>query len=172
MGAVMSLVYIEYFRQRFGVELREFHASILKGLEGWDANFAQDRLIIMAARTWRLGPQPEYLAAWYSPAAGFERIDQWEQILRSGGGDAYELTVQRVANITSAGCYEPLVEPLAVRNGIHYAEFFRVRSNIVSVRNLYQRRLEHHPRLKLSLLGHRIGQLGPDPGGVPFLGLA
>ena len=51
-----------------------------------------------AAGTWRLGPQPEYLAVWYSPAAGFERIDQWEQILRFGGGDAYELTVQRVAD--------------------------------------------------------------------------
>ena len=69
----MELVYIEYFSRRPGVDLETFRKQAAQGQEGWDSGFGEDRLVLGLARTWRLGPEPEYMAVWHSPAAGFER---------------------------------------------------------------------------------------------------
>ena len=55
-------------------------------------------------RTWRMGPEPEYLAAWYSPSAGLERLDEWEPIFRSGEAARFEEPFRLAARIDRAGC--------------------------------------------------------------------
>ncbi|HHT9131508.1 MAG TPA: hypothetical protein ACFYED_03380, partial [Candidatus Tripitaka californicus] len=101
------MIYIEYFSRRPGVELAEFHAGVAKG-SAWGDGYVEDRLILLAGRTWRLGPDPEYLMVWHSSNAGFERIDAWERIFRSGEADSFEEPFLRVARIDIAGCYEAL----------------------------------------------------------------
>jgi hypothetical protein len=91
------MIYIEYMSRRPGVELSKFHEFMLKGLEGWDAGYQEDELILGMSRTWRLGPEPEHIAVWDSPQAGFKRIDEWEGIFRSGAADHLEEPLQRVA---------------------------------------------------------------------------
>ena len=72
----------------------------------------------------------------------------------------------RVSKIEMAGCYDALIEPVRVRNANYYAEFFRATGKIADVQKFYQKRAEHYTDFKLSLLVHRIGRLGPDPGGL------
>jgi len=160
------MVYIEYFSRRPGVDLREFHELISRGQDGWDSGFHEDQLVWSAARTWRMGPQPEHMGVWYSPGFGFERIDQWERIFRSGDADAYEEPFSQGARIEMAGCYDALLEPVRARNSSYYAEFFRARGEMADVRSFYQNRARKHTNLTLNLLVYRIGKLGPEPGGL------
>jgi hypothetical protein len=160
------MIYIEYVSRRPGIELRDFHESVNRGQEGWDAGYQEDQLVLNLARTWRLGPEPEYLGVWYSPGFGFERIDDWDRIFRSGQADHLEEPFRRVARIDVAGCYDTLLDPVRARNGSYYAEFFRASGETSAVRNFYQQRAKNHPRLTLNLLVHRVGRLAPEPGGL------
>ncbi len=162
----MGLVYIEYFSRRPGVGLEEFRAAAAQGQEGWDAAYGEDQLVLSLGRTWRLGPEPEYLAVWYSPKAGLERLDAWDRIFRSGAADRMEQPFFRVARIDAAGCYEPLVEPMRRRDGTYYAEFFCARGDREAIRAFYLERASRHPGFTLALLVLRLGKLGPDPGGL------
>ena len=162
----MELVYIEYFSRRPGVDLETFRSKAAQGQEGWDSGYGEDRLVLALARTWRLGPEPEYLAVWHSPEAGFDRLDTWDDIFRSGEADHLEQPFFQVARIDVAGCYEPLLEPLQARNGVYYIEFFRVHEDLDAVRTFYLERSQAHREYRLNLLGHRIGKLGPEPGGL------
>jgi hypothetical protein len=162
----MGLVYIEYISRRPGVDLASFHAAVLHGQEGWDAAYGEDQLVINAGRTWRLGPEPEYVAVWYSPDAGIERLDTWDKEFRSGAADALEEPFRQVARIEAAGCYDAWRAPVPARGGTYYAEFFRARADRAAITNLYEARAQRHARLTLNLLAHRIGRLGPEPGGL------
>ncbi len=160
------MIYIEYISRRSGVELRDFHEFMSKGQEGWDAGYQADELVLSMSRTWRMGPEPEHIGVWYSPRAGFERIDDWDKIFRSGEADHLEEPFRKVARIDAAGCYEILLEPVRGRNGTYYAEFFRAKAELSAIRKLYQERTQRHQRFTLNLLVHRIGLLGPEPGGL------
>ena len=160
------MIYIEYISRRHGIDLDEFHEAMAKGQEGWDAGYGEDQLVLSAGRTWRMGPEPEYLGVWYSPGFSFERVDDWDQIFRSGEADQYEEPFRKVARIDEAGCYEPLIEPVRARNGSYYAEFFRTNGPVSTVRGYYEERAQRHRRFSLNLLVHRIGRLGPEPGGL------
>jgi hypothetical protein len=160
------MIYIEYISRRPGVELVKFHEAMRKGQEGWDASYGEDQLVWVGARTWRMGPEPQYFGVWYSPGFGFERIDVWDRIFRSGEADHLEDPFQEVARIDVAGCYEPLLEPVRVRDGSYYAEFFRTDGPVSTVREFYEERARRHRRFALNLLVHRIGRLGPEPGGL------
>jgi len=160
------MIYIEYYSRRPEIDLAEFHQAVRTGMEGWDESFNEDQLVWSVARTWRIGPLPEHIGVWYSPKFGFERIDDWESIFRAGEADSYESPFLKVARIEAAGCYEPLLEPVRVRNGSYYAEFFRGNGETAAIRNFYLKRAKQHPRLKLNLLVHRIGRLVPQPGGL------
>jgi hypothetical protein len=160
------LIYIEYISRRSGAELSNFHEFMSKGLEGWDASYEEDKLILGMSRTWRLGPEPEHIGVWYSPRVGFERIDDWDRIFRSGEADYLEQPLQKVARIDAAGCYETLLEPVPGRNGTYYAEFFRAQGELSAIREFYEGRMRRHQRFTLNLLVHRIGRLGPDPGAL------
>ena len=160
------MIYIEYISRRPGVELRDFHELMTKGQDGWDADYQEDQLVWGSARTWRMGPEPEHIGVWYSPGFGFERIDDWERIFRSGAADHLEEPFRKVARIDMAGCYDALLEPIRARNGSYYAEFFKDRGEMAAVRSFYQARAKKHQPFTLNLLVHRIGRLGPEPGGL------
>jgi hypothetical protein len=160
------MIYIEYISRRPGVELHDFHAAMAQGQDGWAEGVREDQLVWSAARTWRMGPTPEYIGVWYSPGFGFERFDDWERMFRSGEADPYEEPFRQAARIERAGCYEPLLDPLRIRNGTYYAEFFRATGALAAVRSFYQERARRHARFALTLLVHRIGRLGPEPGGL------
>jgi hypothetical protein len=162
----MALVYVEYISRRSGVEITAFHETVNQGQEGWDDAYGEDQLILNAGRTWRLGPEPEYLAVWYAPAAGLERLDAWDHIFRTGEVDHLERPFHQVARIDVAGCYTPLLEPARTRQSTYYIEFFRATSDLDAVRVFYQERARRHDRFRLPLLAHRIGRLAPEPGGL------
>jgi hypothetical protein len=160
------MIYIEYISRRPGVELGKFHEAMAKGQDGWDAGYGEDQLVLNMARTWRMGPEPEYLGVWHSPGYGFDRIDDWDRIFRSGEADQYEEPFRQVARIDMAGCYDPLREPVRARNASYYAEFFQANEPVAAVRDFYEQRARRHQRFTLNLLAHRIGRLGPEPGGL------
>ena len=162
------MIYVEYISRRQGISLEEFHAAMLQGQEGWDAAYAEDQLVLSAGRTWRLGPEPEYIGVWHSPGFGFERIDDWDRIFRSGHADVHEQGVRRVARLDAAGCYDALLEPVRAQGGTYYAEFFRPTDSVAAIRDFFVARVARHPRLTLNLLAHRIGRLAPEPGGIAF----
>jgi hypothetical protein len=162
----MGLIYIEYISRRPGVDVKTFHEIVTQGQEGWDGAYGEDELLLNLGRTWRLGPEPEYLGVWHTPAAGLERLDGWDHLFRTGAVHHLERPFHEAARIDVAGCYEPLIEPVHARGGTYYAEFFRPRADLTTVRDFYAARALQHPRLQLLLLAHRIGRLAPEPGGV------
>jgi hypothetical protein len=123
-------------------------------------------MILGIGRTWRLGPEPEYMTVWHTPAAGLARIDEWDKVFRSGEADDVEKPFREVAWIERAGCYEALLNPVRQQNGIYYAEFFEPVGSNDEIRELYVKRAASHADLTLALCGVRIGKLAPDPGGV------
>jgi hypothetical protein len=162
------LVYVEYISRRQGVSLEAFHELAGRGQEGWAGEYADDRLILNLARTWRIGPEAEYFAVWYNPAAGLERLEEWERIFTSGEASHFEEPFKLAARIDAAGCYEPLIDPVPGRGGPYYAEFFASASAASrdEVRSFFDERRERHTGLELNLLVERVGRLGPDPPGL------
>jgi hypothetical protein len=165
------VIYVEYFSRRPEVPLADFHQAVAQGQEGWGSSYQEDRLVWHAGRTWRIGPEPEYVAVWHTPEAGFDRIDDWDRIFRGGGAERHERVFRRVARIEAAGCYRALREPVGappsaepVRS--YYVELFQATGDLEAVAALYEARARRHERLRLHLLVHRIGRLGPEPGGL------
>ena len=117
------LVYIEYISRRPGVSIEAFHFAAGRGQGGWASEYAGDILLLNLGRTFRLGPEPEYVAVWYVAGAGLERIGEWERIFASGEADHFEETFRLAARIDTAGCYEPLLEPVQGRDGLYYGEY-------------------------------------------------
>ena len=97
----MGLIYIEYVSRRPGVDMGDFRAGVTHGQEGWDTGYGEDQLVLNIGRTWRLGPEPEYLAVWYSPQANFDRIDAWDRIFRSDEVDPLERPFFRLRGLMS-----------------------------------------------------------------------
>lgn len=159
------LVYIEFISRRPGVSIEAFRFAAGRGQTGWSAEHEDDVLLLNIARTFRLGPEPEYMAVWYTPAAGIERMGYWEQVFGSGEADHLEETFRLAARIDKAGCYEPLFEPQQGRDGLYYAEYIEVaeQASRDEVADLYRARQERHPELVLNLLCDRLGALAPEP---------
>jgi hypothetical protein len=168
----VSLIYIEYISRRPGVALEAFHAVAGGGQEGWAGDYGSDVAVLNLGRTWRMGPEPEYLTAWYSPSAGLERLDEWERIFKSGDAARFEEPFRLAARIDRAGVYEPLLEPVVGSAGRYYAEFFDVAPGATrdQVCAAYEERAGRHSELELNLLCDRVGALGPDPRGLAFWG--
>ena len=152
--------------ETFESQLERFHRGVLAGQSGWEGSWSEDRMILSAGRTWRLGPEPEYMTAWQTPTDGFERIDAWDTVFRSGKADALEKPFREVARIDRAGCYEALLDPKPARDGIYYVEFFEPVGSRDEIRDLYAKRAAAHSDLELALCLVRIGKLAPDPGGL------
>ena len=168
----MSLIYIEFISRRPGVSLEAFHAVAGGGQEGWAGDYDADVAVLNVGRTWRMGPEPEYLTAWYSPSAGLERLDEWERIFKAGDAAHFEEPFRLAARIDRSGVYEPLLEPVVGTLGRYYAEFFEVARDATrdDVRASFEERAARHTELELNLLCDRVGQLGPEPRGLAFWG--
>jgi hypothetical protein len=160
-------VYIEYISRRPGIPLDAFHAVAGPGQPAWAAAYGDDKLILNVGRTWRLGPEPEYLAVWHTPGKGVGRLGEWAAIFATGEADHLEVPFTAVARIDVAGLYEPLLEPVPGAGPLYYGEFFDLASRD-DARALYEQRAREHPECVLVLLADRIGKLGPDPRGVAF----
>lgn len=161
------LVYIEYISRLPGVSLEAFHFAA--GRQGaWSGEYEDDRLVLSIGRTFRTGPLPEYLAVWYTPDAGIERIGEWERVFRSGDADHLEQPFKLAARIDEAGCYEPLLEPVSARGGLYYGEYFDFAegSSREDVAAFFSARRDQHAETELNLLCDRIGKLAPDPRGL------
>jgi hypothetical protein len=158
------LVYIEYISRRPGVSLEAFHEVAGRGQTGWAGEYGDDQLVLNLGRTWRIGPEPEYVAVWYNAAAGVERIAEWERIFTSGEAAHFEEPFKLAARIDAAGCYEPLLDPVAGRGGPYYAEFLEPapEASREAIRSFYDER-RARSGLGLNLLVERVGRLGPDP---------
>jgi len=156
------LVYIEFMSRRPHVPVEGFHHIVSRGQTGWEGEHAEDRLILNVGRTWRLGPDPEYLAVWFLPHAGLERLGEWEDIFRSGAISSLEEPFRVAARIDRGGCYDPLVEPVEGKGGPYYVEYFDPipGATLDEVGSFYQERRSRNG-LVLNLLVDRIGRLGP-----------
>jgi hypothetical protein len=168
----VPLIYIEFISRRPGVALEAFHAVAGGGQTGWAGDYDADVPVLNLGRTWRMGPEPEYLTAWYSPDAGLERLDEWERIFKAGDAASFEEPFRLAARIDRAGAYEPLLEPVRGTLGTYYAEYFDFAPGATrdDVRAAYEERAARHAALELNLLIDRIGHLGPDPRGIAFWG--
>jgi len=168
-----DLIYIEYISRRPGVGLHEFHTVVSGGQTGWAGGYADDVAVLSVGRSWRMGPEPEYLQVWYTRDAGLERIDFWEETFRSGDADAFEEPFRLAARIDRAGCYDPLVEPVIGSRGRYYAEWFEPTEGATAedLAASLRGRTERQPECELNLACLRIGHLGPDPRGLAVWGL-
>ena len=103
-SAAAPMIYIEFTSRRpqpglrendrgtlavesFESQLQRFHRAVLAGQSGWEGSWSEDQMILSMGRTWRLGPEPEYMTVWYTPTAGLGRIDDWDKVFRSGEAD-------------------------------------------------------------------------------------
>jgi hypothetical protein len=161
-------VYIEYISRRPGVSLQSFHAIAGAGQAKWAAEYAEDRLILNIGRTWRLGPEPEYMAVWHTPGEGVGRLGGWSAIFATGEADHVELPFEAAARIDVAGFYEPLLEPVPGEGPLYYGEFFDLEAGASrdELRSFFAERASRHPERVLNLVADRIGKLGPDPRGI------
>jgi hypothetical protein len=160
------VIYVEYISRRPGIELNDFHRVVRQVQQNWQSGSPQEHLILNAGRTWRLGPDPEYLGVWHVPSAGLERLGQWEQAFRDRGVVGDEATMTRVARVDFAGCYEELADPIPARNSLYYVEQFRPAGPAERIGQFYAGRAKSLPQFSLNLLCVRIGRLAPDPGGL------
>jgi hypothetical protein len=152
--------------ESFESQLQRFHRAVAAGASGWESSWSEDQLILSVGRTWRLGPEPEYMTVWHTPTAGLARIDEWDRVFRSGEADELEKPFRELARIDRAGCYEALLEPKRQQHGIYYAEFFEPAGSNDEIRELYEKRAASHANLALALCCVRVGKLAPDPGGL------
>jgi len=165
--------------ESFESQLQRFHRAVLAGQSGWEGSWSEDQMILSVGRTWRLGPEPEYMTVWYTPTAGLGRIDEWDRVFRSGEADQIEKPFREVARIERAGCYEALLDPVRqaatsgpskvgspARSGIYYAEHFEPVGSHEEIRELYVERAASHANMTLALCIVRIGKLAPEPGGL------
>lgn len=159
------MIYFEYISRLPQVDVRRFHQGVIAAQSGWEGG-QDDRLLWAAGRTWRLGPGPEYVAAWDAGEAGLERIDDWDRIFRSRTADVFEDPLREVARIEVAGCYEALLPATAARGGTYYAEFFQPSAPVEDIADFFQNRAARHADLQLNILVRRIGLLAPEPGGI------
>jgi hypothetical protein len=152
--------------ESFQSQLRRFHRAVRAAQSGWEESWSEDQMILNMGRTWRLGPEPEYMTVWHTPTAGFGRIDDWEKVFRSGAADELGKPFSEVARIERAGCYDALLDPVRQQDAIYYAEFFEPVGSDDEIRELYSKRAASHSNLTLALCVVRIGKLAPDPGGL------
>ena len=169
----MSLVYLEFITRRPGVSLEQFHAVAGQGQTGWAGDNTEDILLANLGRSWRTGPEPEYIAFWYTQGQGLDRFDDWERIFRSGVAEQFEEPFRLAARIERGGSYDALLEPVPVDTERCYLEFFDFAQGTGrdEVRAAYEERAGHHGDLTLNVLLDRIGRLAPDPRGIAVWGL-
>lgn len=161
-------IYVEFVSRRPGISLEGFHAIAGPAHRNWAAAYPQDRLLLNIARTWRLGPEPEYLAVWEVPGPGLSRLGEWESMIAETEAQHLEEVFSAVAKIDVAGVYEPFFDTATGTGSLYYAEFFDwvPGANLAAVAEFFAERRERHADLVLNMAADRFGMLGPDPRGI------
>lgn len=103
------MYYIEYFSRNPGVELDRFHQVVRENFDQWQRLYPQDKLLLLIGRTFRMGPEPMYMAVWQPHS--FARFDEWKSAFTTSpeASLAFE-EFAKVATIEHAGVYEDLGE--------------------------------------------------------------
>jgi hypothetical protein len=167
------LLYVEFISRRPSVSLAEFHAVAGRAQGTWAANYGDDRILVNAGRSWRVGPEPEYLCVWHSRAAGLDRIDEWERLFRTAGEAEHHGQFEAVARIDRAGCYQPLGEPSVGTEGRFLIEWLRFGEvDDSQCLEVFARRARRHPDRALRCLARPLGTLAPDQRGFAIWGLS
>ena len=167
------LLYVEFISRRPGITLEDFRVHAGNAQSTWAADYGADQIVLNVGRTWRVGPEPEYLCAWYSPEHGLERIDDWETVFRSGGHDAVHAEFESVARIDCAGCYTTLFPATPGTRGRYYLEWFEVAAGASEsqLQDHFQRRARDHSDLDLNVVALPIGAMAPRSLGFAAWGL-
>lgn len=167
------LLYVEFISRRPSVSLEEFHERAGRAQSGWTAKYGDDRMIVNAGRTWRVGPEPEYVCVWHVPRSGVGRIDDWERLFQDSAEREHHAEFEAVARIDRAGCYTPLGEPTMTTEGRYLVEwltFADVTDDHVIA--LFDDRSDRHPDRALHCLARPLGALAPDGRGFAVWGLS
>jgi hypothetical protein len=163
-------VYVEYMSRNPGVSLQAFRQQVKALQEGWAGAHDGDTLLLNVARTWRVGPQPEYLTVWGRDSDGLARIDEWESLYSQGEEAPWNEPFRLAGSMDFAGCYETLLPPVLGEDGRYYAEYFDFADGAsrADVAEDFASRQVRHGEVSLKLLVDRIGGLGPGPRGLAF----
>lgn len=156
--------YVEFISRRPGVPLEAFHAIAGPGQVNWGKRYGEDQLILNVGRTWRIGPEPEYLCIWNTPGRSLDRLGGWADVFATGEADDLEKSFEAAGRIDAAGMYDVLREPVPATGPLHYVEFFDTADPAAALA-AYETRLARNG-LILNALLDRIGMLGPDPRGI------
>lgn len=158
-------VYVEYVSRRAGVPLPNFQALLAVAQGNWAGEHGADQVVLNIGRTWRLGPEPEYLTVWVSRAQGPEHLGAWEDAFQGGGADGSQMPFDTVARIDRAGCFRSSSDIARPAERRHYLEFFEPASGATEsdIDDWYRARAGE---VGASLTGviHRIGMLAPHAG--------
>lgn len=162
------MIYIEYIdRDRF----MDPHIFRRLGDQSWWADAdaqGDDELVAQLGRTLRLGPHPCYMAIWR--CRGLDKLDEWEAHFTSDAAwrDTAALASHRAIHLCDAGCYDELITGPAIRDGLQLVEYFKAAKGLPHdvMKMAYRERAGKHPEGTLNLLIHRIGLMGPEPGGM------
>jgi hypothetical protein len=97
------MYYIEYFSKKPGVPVDEFHQTVRASFEYWEKSNPPDRLVLLAGRTFGMGPEPGCIAIW--ELSDFQRLREWEESAakkKTAGAP----NVADVADMLDSGVYE------------------------------------------------------------------
>jgi hypothetical protein len=164
---VSTLVYVEFISRRPSVSLSHFQYIMARGQSGWAEGHAGDRLLLNVGRTWRLGPDPEYLAVWLTEEARLDHLYEWERDFTSHAVDDVEIPFEVVARIDAAGCYRTYREIPEVTDDRFYVEHIDLAEDVsaTDVDTAAEKR-GVETGAPLLLIAHRIGHLAPHGGVV------
>lgn len=158
-------VYVEYYSRRPGISLENFHALASAAQTGWSSEFEGEAVALNVGRTWRIGPDQEYLAVWTTPADGSEYLQEWENVFQSGDADRHQNQFETVARIDRAGCFtsnQPIEPPTSKR---HLIEYFEPQPGVTTQKiDAYLETRSVSTGVALTAVLHRIGMLAPHGG--------
>jgi len=166
------LVYVEFISRRPGVSLEEFHERAGRIQGDLAEGHGEDLMLLNAGRTWRVGPEPEYICVWYTAASSLERIDDWERLFGEGEAE-HHAGFQAVARIDRAGCYIPLGEPTRADEGRYLVEWIACQgTSDETISKVFAERAQRHPQRTLRCLARPLGVLAPDARAFAVWGLS
>ena len=166
------LLYVEFISRRPGISLQEFHERAGRAQGTWAGSYGEDVMLLNAGRTWRIGPEPEYLCVWYSPGHGLTRIDDWERLFSDSRERERHAEFEAVARIDRAGCYEPAGQPYRAVGGRYLVEWLSCDgADGEMLASAFAARTGRHPELQLHCLASPLGTLTPNQRGFAVWGL-
>lgn len=161
------MIYIEYIERDRFMDVEIFR--VLGDQSWWEEadEEGDDELVAQLGRTLRLGPHPFYMTLWR--CRGFDKLDEWEAHFNSDAArrDTLAKASHKAIHLCDAGCYDELLTGPEIDSDLQYVEYFKAPDGADDmITGAFKKRAEKHTGGTLNLVLHRIGRLGPDPGGM------